>query len=52
MKLMYHIYQKGAYGDKHDVIDVPDPLEVTKYRMEQEGFNNNGLGFKSRVTDL
>lgn len=45
-----------AYEDKHHIIDVPDPLEAIKYRMEQQGLTNGDLagilGFKSRVTDI
>jgi len=44
------------YEDKHYVIDVPNPLEAIRYRMEQQSLSNtelaNILGFKSRVTDI
>jgi HTH-type transcriptional regulator/antitoxin HigA len=44
------------YEDKHYVIDVPNPIEAIKYRMEQQGLSNKDLaqilGFKSRVSDI
>ena len=44
------------FEDKNYVVQAPDPLEVNKYRMQQQGLTNNDLaqilGFKSRVTDL
>ncbi len=44
------------YEDKHYVIDVPNPLEAIRYRMEQQSLTNTELaeilGFKSRVTDI
>jgi HTH-type transcriptional regulator/antitoxin HigA len=44
------------YEDKHYIVNVPNPLEAIKYRMEQQGLTNRDLaqilGFKSRVTDL
>ncbi len=44
------------YEEKHYVIQVPDPLDAIRYRMEQQGLTNSDLaqilGFKSRVTDL
>ncbi|MCO5950168.1 helix-turn-helix domain-containing protein [Mucilaginibacter flavidus] len=44
------------YEDKHFVIDVPNPIEAIKYRMEQQGLTNKDLaqilGFKSRVSDI
>jgi len=44
------------YEDKHFIIDVPDPIEAIKYRMEKQGLTNkdlaNILGYKSRVTDI
>ena len=44
------------YEDKNFVIDTPDPLDATRYRMGQQGLSNKDLatilGYKSRVTDL
>ena len=44
------------YEDKHYVINVPNPIEAIKYRMEQQGLSNKDLaqilGFKSRVSDI
>jgi len=44
------------YEDKHYLINVPDPLDAIKYRMEQQGLTNKDLaqilGFKSRVSDI
>jgi HTH-type transcriptional regulator/antitoxin HigA len=44
------------YEDRHFAIEVPDPLEAIRYRMEQQGLTNRDLaeilGFKSRVTDI
>ena len=44
------------YEDKHYFIDVPNPLEAIRYRMEQQSLSNSDLadilGFKSRVTDI
>jgi HTH-type transcriptional regulator/antitoxin HigA len=40
------------YEDKHYVIDVPNPIEAIKYRIEQQGLSNKDLaqilGFKSQ----
>ena len=44
------------YENRHFVIDIPDPIEAIKYRMEQQGLTNKDLaeilGYKSRVTDI
>ena len=44
------------YEDKHYVINVPNPIEAIKYRMEQQELSNRDLaqilGFKSRVSDI
>lgn len=44
------------YEDKHYVINVPNPIDAIKYRMEQQGLSNKDLaqilGFKSRVSDI
>lgn len=46
----------NEYEGKNFVIEVPNPLEAIKYRMEQQGLTHSDLadilGFKSRVTDL
>lgn len=44
------------YEEQRYIIDVPDPIEAIKYRMEQQGISNKQLalilGNKSRVTDI
>ena len=44
------------YENRHFAIDIPDPIEAIKYRMEQQGLTNKDLaeilGYKSRVTDI
>ena len=44
------------YEDKNFVIDVPNPIDAIKYRMEQQGLTNTDLakilGYKSRVSDI
>ncbi len=44
------------YEEKNFVIDIPNPVDAIKYRMEQQGLTNSDLakilGFKSRVTDI
>ena len=44
------------YEDKYFVIDIPNPIEAIKYRMEKQGLSKKDLakvlGSKSRVTDL
>ena len=44
------------YEEKNFVIEVPNPLEAIKYRMEQQGLSNRDLakvlGYKSRVSDI
>ena len=46
----------GEYEEKHFVIEIPNPIEAIKYRMEQQGLTNKDLadilGYKSRVSDL
>jgi len=32
-----------AYEEKHDPIDVPDPIEAIKFRMEQQGLTRKDL---------
>ncbi len=45
-----------AYEAQHYVIDVPDPIEAIKFRMEQEGLKQKDLvsivGSKSRVSEI
>ena len=45
-----------AYEDQHYKIDVPDPIEAIKFRMEQEGLKQKDLisivGSKSRVSEI
>src|SRR5437899_813168 len=44
------------YENKHFVIEVPNPLDAIKYRMEQQGLSNQDLakilGYKSRVSNI
>ena len=43
------------YEADHFPIDLPDPIEAIKFRMEQLGYNNADLarvlGFRSRVSE-
>ncbi len=44
------------YEERMFPIDVPDPIEAIKYRMEQQGLTKKDigeiLGYKSRVSDV
>ena len=44
------------YEDEYYPIDLPDPIEAIKFRMEQLGMKQNDLteviGFKSRVSEI
>ena len=44
------------YENIHFPIDLPDPIEAIKFRMEQMGLKQNDLveaiGFKSRVSEI
>jgi HTH-type transcriptional regulator / antitoxin HigA len=44
------------YEERMFPIDVPDPIDAIKYRMEQQGLTKKDigeiLGFKSRVSDI
>ena len=44
------------YENEHFPIDLPDPIEAIKFRMEQLGYNQNDLakiiGFKSRASEI
>ncbi len=44
------------YENEHFPIDLPDPIEAIKFRMEQMGYNQNDLariiGFKSRAIEI
>lgn len=44
------------YEDRMFPIEVPDPIEAIKYRMEQQGLTKKDigeiLGYKSRVSDI
>ena len=46
----------GAYEEQHYKIEVPDPIEAIKFRMEQEGLKQKDLvtivGSKSRVSEV
>ena len=46
-----------AYEAKHHAIDLPDPVEAIRFRMEQEGLKQKDLveilgGSKSRISEL
>ena len=44
------------YENKHFPIDLPDPIEAIKFRMEQMGYNQTDLGnlinSKSRASEI
>lgn len=44
------------YEDEHFPIEMPDPIEAIKFRMEQLGMKQKDLaeifGFKSRVSEI
>ena len=44
------------YENEHFPIELPDPIEAIKFRMEQMGYNQNDLakilGFKSRASEI
>jgi HTH-type transcriptional regulator/antitoxin HigA len=44
------------YENKHFPIDLPDPIEAIKFRMEQLGYTQNDLskilGQKSRASEI
>ena len=44
------------YENEHFPIDMPDPIEAIKFRMEQMGYNQNDLakivGLKSRASEI
>jgi HTH-type transcriptional regulator/antitoxin HigA len=44
------------YENENFAIDLPDPIEAIKFRMEQMGYNQNDLanivGLKSRASEI
>jgi HTH-type transcriptional regulator/antitoxin HigA len=44
------------YENEHFPIDLPDPIEAIKFRMEQMGYSQNDLaevvGLKSRASEI
>ena len=44
------------YENENFLIDLPDPIEAIKFRMEQMGYTQNDLariiGFKSRASEI
>ena len=44
------------YENEHFAIDLPDPIEAIKFRMEQLGYTQNDLatvvGLKSRASEI
>jgi HTH-type transcriptional regulator/antitoxin HigA len=45
-----------AYEDEHHPIDLPDPIEAIKFRMEQQGLTRKDLeaiiGTRTRVAEI
>ena len=45
-----------TYENEHFPIDLPDPIEAIKFRMEQLGYSQNDLadiiGLKSRASEI
>lgn len=46
----------NQYEEEHFPIDLPDPIEAIKFRMEQLGYTQNDLakvvGLKSRASEI
>ena len=46
----------GKYEDEHYPIDLPDPIEAIRFRMEQLGYSQadlaNVVGLKSRASEI
>lgn len=46
----------GKYEQEHFPIDLPDPIEAIKFRLEQLGYNQSDLanivGLKSRASEI
>lgn len=46
----------NQYEDEHFPVDLPDPVEAIKFRMEQLGYTQNDLakvvGLKSRASEI
>ncbi len=46
----------NQYENEHFPMDLPDPIEAIKFRMEQMGYTQNDLakiiGFKSRASEI
>jgi len=44
------------YENEHFPVDLPDPIEAVKFRMEQLGYTDRDLvkvlGFRSRVSEI
>jgi HTH-type transcriptional regulator/antitoxin HigA len=44
------------YEDKHFPLNLPDPIEAIKFRMEQMGYTQtdlaNAIGLKSRASEI
>jgi HTH-type transcriptional regulator / antitoxin HigA len=53
-ELLVHLVE--AYEARHHAIDVPDPIEAIKFRMEQQGLKQPDLvpfiGSKSKVSEV
>lgn len=46
----------NQYEDEYFPVDLPDPIEAIKFRMEQLGYTQNdlakGVGLKSRASEI
>ncbi|MBF0629260.1 MAG: transcriptional regulator [Magnetococcales bacterium] len=46
----------AAYEDRHHAIDLPDPIDAIRFRMEQMGLNRKELepfiGSRARVAEI
>jgi HTH-type transcriptional regulator/antitoxin HigA len=54
LELLAFLIEK--YENEQYAIDLPDPIEAIKFRMEQLGFKQkdlaNAIGLKSRVSEI
>ena len=54
--LRYWEYLIDQYENEHFPIDLPDPIEAIKFRMEQLGYTQTDLakvvGLKSRASEI
>ncbi len=54
--LEFWTFLAETYEEHHDPIDLPDPIEAIRFRMEQQGLNQADLvpyiGSKSKVSEV